>query len=278
MGKLEGKVAIVSGAARGLGRSIAVRLAEEGAHIIAIDACRPVHTAPYDMSSPDDLEHTAKLVTDLDRRVLTAEVDVRDLGRLREAVREGVSLLGGIDIVCANAGIASFAPALDMDEDMWREMIDINLTGVWKTIKAAVAPMVEGGRGGAVIITSSVAGLMGFPNLSHYAAAKHGLVGLMRTLAQELAPNMIRVNTVNPTTADTDMVMSDPFYRLCRPDLAEPGREDMAQAAIGLNLLPVPWIEACDVSNAVAWLASDEARYVTGVALPIDAGFCQKVG
>ena len=278
MGRVEGKVAFITGAARGQGRSHALRLAEEGADIIAVDICRPVETAPYEMATPDDLAETAKLVEDFDRRIVSRQADVRDLGQLQAVVQEGVSELGHIDIVCANAGIASFAPALEMDELTWQEMIDINLTGVWKTIRAAVPPMVERGQGGAVIITSSVAGLFGFPNLSSYVAAKHGVVGLMRTLAQELAPHMIRVNTVNPTTVNTPMVMQDAFYRLVRPDLDNPGRDDTAEAFTGLNALPVPWIESIDVSNAVLWLASDEARYVTGVALPVDAGFCQKIG
>jgi NAD(P)-dependent dehydrogenase (short-subunit alcohol dehydrogenase family) len=189
-----------------------------------------------------------------------------------------VSEFGHIDVVCANAGIASFAPTLDMEEQMWEEMIDVNLTGVWKTVKAAVKPMVERNKGGAVIITSSVAGLFGFPNLAHYVAAKHGVVGLMRTLAQELAPYMIRVNTVNPTTVNTPMIMSDAIYKLFRPDLENPTQADMSEGLLSLNMLPIPWVEPADISNAVLWLASDEARYVTGLALPVDAGFCVKVG
>jgi SDR family mycofactocin-dependent oxidoreductase len=275
---MDGKVAFITGAARGQGRSHALRLAEEGAEIIAVDLCQPIDTAPYEMPTVDDLAETAKLVEEFDRRVVAREADVRDLRQLERVVQEGVSEFGHIDVVCANAGIASFAPALDMEERVWDEMIEINLTGVWKTVRAAVKPMVERGQGGAVIITSSVAGLFGFPNLSAYSAAKHGVVGLMRTLAQELAPFMIRVNTVNPTTVDTPMVMSDAFFRLIRPDLENPTRQDMADAMVGLNSLPIPWVEPVDISNAVLWLASDEARYVTGVALPVDAGFCQKVG
>ena len=266
MGRVDGKVAFITGAARGQGRSHALRLAEEGADIIAVDLCRPVETAPYEMATPDDLAETAKLVEDLDRRIVARQADVRDLGQLQAAVQEGLSELGHIDVVCANAGIASFAPGPgDGRADVWQEMIDINLTGVWKTIRAAVPPMVERGQGGSVIITSSVAGLIGFPNLADYSAAKHGVVGLMRTLTQELAPHMIRVNTVNPTTVDTPMVDDDAFFRLVRPDLEHPGRDDMAEAFIGLNALPMPWVEPIDISNAVLWLASDEARYVTGV-------------
>jgi len=275
---MDGKVAFITGAARGQGRSHALRLAEEGAEIIAVDICRPIETVPYEMPTSDDLAETAKLVEDLDRRIVAREADVRDLSQLQTVVQEGISEFGHIDVVCANAGIGTVSPAMEMEEQTWQEMIDINLTGVWKTIKAAVAPMIERRQGGAVIITSSVAGLMGYPNLGHYVAAKHGVVGLMRTLTQELAPYMIRVNTVNPTTVDTKMVMSDFFYRLVRPDLENPTREDMAEAFTGLNALPIPWVDPIDISNAVLFLASDEARYITGITLPVDAGFCQKIG
>lgn len=278
MGRMDGKVALITGAARGQGRSHAVRLAEEGAEIVALDICAQVETAPYDMPTADDLAETVKLVEDLDRRIVAREADVRDLAALQRVVEEGIAEFGHIDVVCANAGIGTIASALEMDELTWDEMIDINLTGVWKTIKAAIPPMIERGQGGAIIITSSVAGLFGFPNLAHYSAAKHGVVGIMRVLAQELAPHGIRVNTVNPTTVNTPMIMSDAFIQLIRPDLETPTAEDMGEAFKGLNCLPIPWVEPVDISNAVLWLASDEARYVTGVALPVDAGFCQKVG
>ena len=278
MGRMDGKVALITGAARGQGRSHAVRLAEEGAEIVALDICAQVETAPYDMPTGDDLAETVKLVEDLDRRIVAREADVRDLAALQRVVEEGISEFGHIDVVCANAGIGTIASALEMDELTWDQMIDINLTGVWKTIKAAIPPMIERGQGGAIIITSSVAGLVGFPNLAHYSAAKHGVVGIMRVLAQELAPYMIRVNTVNPTTVNTPMIMSDAFINLVRPDLDNPTATDMGEAFKGLNCLPIPWVEPVDISNAVLWLASDEARYVTGVALPVDAGFCQKVG
>jgi SDR family mycofactocin-dependent oxidoreductase len=278
MGRMDGKVALITGAARGQGRSHAVRLAEEGAEIIALDICAQVETAPYDMPTADDLAETVKLVEDLDRRIVAREADVRDLAALQRVVEEGISEFGHIDVVCANAGIGTIASAIEMDELTWDQMIDINLTGVWKTIKAAIPPMIERGQGGAIIITSSVAGLFGFPNLAHYSAAKHGVVGIMRVLAQELAPYMIRVNTVNPTSVNTPMIMSDAFINLIRPDLENPTATDMGEAFRGLNCLPIPWVEPVDISNAVLWLASDEARYVTGVALPVDAGFCQKVG
>jgi SDR family mycofactocin-dependent oxidoreductase len=275
---MEGKVALITGAARGQGRSHAVRLAEEGAEIIALDICAQVETAPYELPTGDDLAETVKLVEDLDRRVVAREADVRDLAALQRVVEEGISEFGHVDVVCANAGIGTIASALEMDALTWDQMIDINLTGVWKTVKAAAAPMVERRQGGAVIITSSVAGLTGSANIGHYVAAKHGVVGLMRVLTQELAPYMIRVNTVHPTTVNTQMVMSDYFFRLVRPDLENPTSEDAAEVFTGLNSLPIPWVEPVDISNAVLWLASDEARYVTGVTLPVDAGFLQKIG
>src|SRR6187402_1130823 len=200
MGRLEGKVAFVTGAARGQGRSHALRLAEEGADIVAVDVCRQLASVPYPMATPEDLTETAKLVEDLDRRIVVREADVRDSARLADVVAEGIGEFGRLDIIVANAGIVSMAPTLELDEDSWQEMIDVNLTGVWKTLKAAVPAMIEAGNGGSVIITSSAAGLRGFANIAHYVAAKHGVVGLMKTLAQELAPHMIRVNTVNPTT------------------------------------------------------------------------------
>jgi (+)-trans-carveol dehydrogenase len=278
MGRVEGKVAFITGAARGQGRAHAVRLAEEGADIIAVDICQSLPTAPYQGATRADLDGTAKLVEDLDRRIVAREADVRDLGQLQAAVQEGLSELGHIDVVCCNAGIFSTAPTLEMDEQMWQEMIDINLTGVWKTIRAAAPPMVERRQGGSIIITSSAAGMFGFPNVAAYSTAKHGIVGLMRTLTQELAPYMIRVNSVHPTTVNTPMIMNEAFPRLMRPDLDNPQAEDLGAAFIGLNALPVPWVEAIDISNAVLWLASDESRYVTGVTLPIDAGFCVMVG
>jgi len=275
---MDGKVALITGAARGQGRSHAVRLAEEGAEIIAVDICADIATAPYELPTLDDLAETTKLVEDLDRRIVARQADVRDLSAMESVVAEGIAELGHIDVVCANAGIGSLASALEIDEQTWDETIDINLSGVWKTIKAAIGPMVERRQGGAIIITSSAAGLKGFPNLVHYSAAKHGVVGIMRVLAQELAPYMIRVNSVHPTTVNTPMIMSDAFMHAVRPDLENPTAQDMGEAFMGLNCLPIPWVEPIDISNAVLWLASDEARYVTGVTLPVDAGFGEKVG
>jgi len=267
-GRLEGKVALISGAARGQGRSHAVRLAQEGADIIAFDVCQQLPTVGYKMATPEDLKETAKQVEDLDRRIIAREADVRDGAAVRALVEEGVAELGRLDIVSANAGIATFVPnAWEMADDVWEETIAVNLTGVWKTLKAAIPAMIDAGNGGAIVITSSTAGIKGMAGIAHYDSSKHGVVGLMRTLAIELAPHSIRVNTVHPTGVNTPMVVNDYMAQFLSDDFA---------AANMMNLLPVEMVEAVDISNAVLWLASDEARYVTGTCLPIDAGFLQK--
>ena len=267
-GRLEGKVALISGAARGQGRSHAVRLAQEGADIIAFDVCQQLPTVGYKMATPEDLKETAKQVEDLDRRIIAREADVRDGAAVRALVEEGVAELGRLDIVSANAGIATFSEnAWSMEEDVWEETIAVNLTGVWKTLKAAIPAMIDAGNGGSIVITSSTAGIKGMAGIAHYDSSKHGVVGLMRTLAIELAQHSIRVNTVHPTGVNTPMVVNDYMAQFLTDDFA---------ASNMMNLLPVEMVEAVDISNAVLWLASDEARYVTGTCLPVDAGFLQK--
>jgi SDR family mycofactocin-dependent oxidoreductase len=275
-GRVEGKVAFVTGAGRGQGRSHAVRLAEEGADVIAVDICGPVGTVTYGMATEEDLAETARLVEEHDRRVVTAVADVRDAARLKEVLDRGTAELGGLDIVVANAGIASYAPGHEIEPDAWDEMIDIDLKGVWHTIKVAVPHLLERGAG-SIVVCASAAGIIGPPGLAHYVAAKHGAIGLMRAFANELAASMIRVNAVCPTQVDTPMIMHDEIYRMFRPDLEAPGKEDIVGVSTAMNLLPVPWVEPRDVSNAVLFLASDEARYITGTALPVDAGIVAKV-
>jgi SDR family mycofactocin-dependent oxidoreductase len=273
-GRLQGKVAFVTGAARGQGRSHAIRLAQEGADIVAVDLVKQVETVPYAMSTPEDLTETVKEVEALDRRIVATEVDVRDFGALKAALDDGVAQLGRLDIVAANAGIFSFGTLEELSEQEWQDMIDVNLTGVWHTAKAAIPHIKAGGRGGSIILTSSTAGLKAIPHIGHYTAAKHGVVGLMRTLALELAPDMIRVNSVHPTSVNTDMIQNSATYALFAPDLEESARtkEVLADRFQALNALPIPWVDPVDISNAVLWLASDESRYVTGVTLPVDAG------
>jgi SDR family mycofactocin-dependent oxidoreductase len=272
-GRVAGKVAFITGAARGQGRSHAIRLAQEGADIIAVDICEDVPGIPYPGPTEADLAETAKQVEALDRRIVATKADVRDYPALKAAVDDGVAQLGRLDIVSANAGIGtSPVKAWEMDDSTWQTMIDINLTGVWHAAKAAIPHLIEGGNGGSIILTSSAAGLKAYENIAHYVSAKHGVVGLMRTLALELAPYMIRVNSIHPTQVDTDMIQNEATYRLFRPDLEHPTREDFAPASQSVNALPIPWVEPVDISNAVLFLASDEGRYITGVTLPVDAG------
>ncbi len=207
------------------------------------------------------------------RRIVTAQVDVRDYDGLKAAVDGGVEQLGRLDIIVANAGIGNGGETLDKtSESDWQDMIDVNLTGVWKTVKAGVPHLLSGGRGGSIVLTSSVGGLKAYPHTGHYIAAKHGVVGLMRTFAVELGQHSIRVNSVHPTNVNTPMFMNEGTMRLFRPDLENPGPDDMAVVAKMMHVLPVGWVEPVDISNAVLFLASDEARYVTGLPVTVDAG------
>jgi len=272
-GRVDGKVAFITGAARGQGRAHAVRLAREGADIIGIDVCRQLDDVPFPMSTPEDLDETVTLVEKEGRRMLASQVDVRDFAAMKAAVDRGVAELGRLDIVVANAGIGTTGSFLsEMDEKIWRDMIDVNLTGVWLTAKAAVPHIVAGGRGGSVVLTSSVGGLKAYPSMGHYVTAKHGVVGVMRTLAVELAQHSIRVNSVHPSQVNTPMVMNESTFRMFRPDLEHPTEEDFAPVSQMAHMLPVPWVEPEDVANAVLFLASDESRYITGLTMPVDAG------
>ncbi len=276
VGRVAGKVAFITGAARGQGREHAIRLAEEGADIIAVDVCGEIDGVPYPGATEADLDETAALVEKLDRRIVTAKADVRDVEALGKALQQGVDELGRPDIVVANAGISgSPAPAAMIEEAAWRTMLDINITGVWHTIKVAV-PHMSDGRGGSIILVSSMLGLRGGGYMAHYASAKHAVVGLMNSLANELAPQWIRVNSIHPGNILTPMIDNDQFRRTLRPDLAEPTMADAGEIIGHFHLLPVPYFEARAVSNAVLFLASDEAKYITGAALPVDAGATAK--
>lgn len=263
MNRVAGKVAFVTGAGRGQGRSHCVKLAEEGADIIAIDVCGPVDGVPYPMATADDLKTTAELVRKHGRRVVTAQADVRDEAALKSAVDRGVGELGRLDVIVANAGIVVGGTWDEFTAAQWAAAIDINLTGVWHTCRAGLPHLVAGG-GGSVIITSSYAGLRGAPFLAPYAASKHGVVGLAKELSNELAEHAIRVNTVHPTgVSDTGMAV---------PRLLELLPEHPKLAPAYNNALDVPMVDPVDISNAVLYLASDESRYVTGITLPVDAG------
>lgn len=275
MGRMDGKVALVTGAARGQGRAHAIRLAEEGADVVALDLCGQIGSVPYAMGTEEDLAETVRAVEALDRRILARPADVRDSASLDEVVAAGLEQFDRIDVVCANAGIFSNSPFAEISDVMWDDMIAVNLTGVFRTVKAVLPTMIAAGGGGSIVLTSSVAGLVGFANFAHYTAAKHGVVGLMRTLVNEVSQHGIRVNTVHPNSVNTDMIMNEPTYRLFDPE--NPTQERFGEIFATLNPLGVKWVEPVDVSNAVLYLASDESRYVTGAMIPVDAGFLQKV-
>jgi (+)-trans-carveol dehydrogenase len=274
--RVEGKVAFITGAARGQGRSHAIRLAEEGARIIAVDICEQIGSVPYDMATPEDLAQTVKDVNDCGGRIIAVQADVRDFESLNAALSKGLSEFGRLDIVSANAGIVSSRLAHKLSEESWRDVIDVNLTGAWHTAKVAIPHLIAGGNGGTIVLTSSSAGLSGAQNLAHYVAAKHGVVGLMRTLALELAPYSIRVNSLHPTSVNTPMIMNRATYRLFRPDMDNPTQDDVSQEFLKLNALPIKWVEPIDVSNALLFLASDDGRFITGTVLPVDGGSAVK--
>jgi SDR family mycofactocin-dependent oxidoreductase len=263
-GRVAGKVAFITGAGRGQGRSHAIRLAEEGADIIAIDICRDYETVGYGMATAEDLDQTVKAVEALDRRIIASQADVRDLQALKKAVDDGVAQLGKLDIVCANAGICTVQSWDEVTPAVWQDTIDTNLTGVWNTMVAAAPHLIANG-GGSIIATSSTAGIKGLPFLAPYVAAKHGVVGIAKTMANELARHSIRVNTVHPTGVDTPMGNNLGGLEALlgkNPNLGP----------IFMNTLPVETTEPRDISNAVLFLASDESRYVTGLEFTVDAG------
>ncbi|GAB89653.1 mycofactocin-coupled SDR family oxidoreductase [Gordonia rhizosphera] len=276
MGRVEGKVALVTGAARGQGRSHAVRLAEEGADIIAVDICKDLDAIGYPMATPEDLEETANLVEKADRRVVAVQADVREAAQLRAAVEQGISELGKLDIVVAQAGVAGMKgePAVQA----WCDVIDTNLIGTMNTVQVALPHLAEGA---AIVATGSTAALMDVSKVDvpgkdlggvAYVFSKRALSQYIHTLACHLAPRGIRANAIHPTNCNTDMLQSEPMYRSFRPDLEHPTKEDATPAFYVMQAMPTPWVEPGDISNAVLFLASDEARYVTGMQMRVDAG------
>jgi SDR family mycofactocin-dependent oxidoreductase len=272
MGALDGKVAFISGGARGQGRAHAVRLAQDGADIITFDIGEQIDTVPYPLGSEEELAETVHLVEALGRRIVAVKADVRDQIAVEKVLQEGLGEFGRVDIVLANAGIMPVLGPTSTVVDAWHDCIDVMLSGVLYTIEAAIPTMVEQDRGGSIVITSSAAGLKGTTRslrsktygMLGYTAAKHGVVGLMRAYANALGSYSIRVNSIHPTGADTPMVNNEAFLG------AAPQVPELFEAMT--NILPVPLIEAQDMANAVAWLVSDEARYITGAVIPIDAG------
>jgi SDR family mycofactocin-dependent oxidoreductase len=276
MGRVDGKVVFITGAARGQGRSHAVRLAEEGADLIAVDICRDIEANPYSLSRPDDLKETVRLVEALGRRIVAVEADVREPGQLRCALDQGLTQFGKLDIVVANAGIAPFDATAGRQG--WLDVIGVNLMGAQNAIHVAL-PHLQAGA--SIIAIGSVAAFMpnesvqnpgANPGAAGYTVAKRALSNYIHELARTMAPEMIRVNIVHPTNCDTDMLHSDAMYHVFRPDLASPTRADAVVAFPAQQAMPVPWVEPVDISHAVVYLASDESRYVTGMQMRVDAG------
>ena len=261
--RFEGKVAFITGAARGQGRAEALRLAAEGADIIALDICRDLATTQYPGATPEDLAETARLVEKLDRRIVTSQADIRDFDAVKAAVDAGVSELGRLDVVIANAGMTTAARAWEIDAEHWKETIDINLTGAFHTAKAAIPIMIAQATGGSITFTSSVAGLVGLPVMANYVAAKHGVTGLAKALANELAEYRIRVNSVHPFGVATGLTV---------PEMHSVLEQAPQLGLLLMGSLPDPVSQPEDIAAAVAWIASDEARHVTGIQLPVDLG------
>jgi (+)-trans-carveol dehydrogenase len=276
-GEWSGKVVFVTGVARGQGRSHALEFARRGADVGGLDLCAPIATVPYALAAPADLKQTEEEIRSLGGRAVLEVGDVRDPARVRAVVARVLDSFGQIDVVVTNAGVFSVGDPLTLSPETWRDVLDVNLTGVWNTVQACLPAMVEGGRGGSIVMTSSIGGVQGLLECPHYVASKHGVIGLMRALANELARYRIRVNAVCPTNVNTPMIQNPANYRTFRPDLEEPRSEDIVDVATAMHLLDVPWVEPEDVTAAVVWLASDAARYLTGVALPVDAGLLEKV-
>lgn len=271
MGRFDGKVVLITGGARGQGRSHAVKFASEGADVAFCDIAAQIDTVPYPMARSADLDETVKLVEELDRRCVGAVADVRDLEQVQAFVDRARTELGRVDFLLANAGIFSFSTIAEMPEDAWQQMIDTNLTGVFHAMRAVLPIMIEQGHG-RIVATSSMAGKMGFPNVGHYVAAKWGVIGLVKSVAMEVAANGITVNAVCPTNVDTDMIQNVTAYKLFLPDSEDPTREDAAVAFQTLNAIPIPWVEPVDISNTMAFLCSDDARYITGETIAVAAG------
>lgn len=272
MGRFDGKVVFVTGGARGQGRSHALEFAKEGADIVVTDIAKQVETVPYGMSSEADLAETVKQVEALDQRCLSFVADARDTAATNAAVEGAISEFGKIDILLANHGLLSLSPVVDMSDAIWDDVIASDLTGVFKSIRA-VLPHMLAQKSGRIIATSSMAGRTGLPTVAHYCAAKWGVIGLIKSVAREVAAEGITVNCVCPTNLDSDMIHNPAFYALFAPGIDNPTREQVSPGFASLNAIPIPWIEAIDISVAMMFLASPEARYITGEALHVSAGW-----
>lgn len=272
MGMFDGKVVLITGAARGQGRSHALTLARRGADVAICDVAAPMEWAPYDPATPEDLEETARLVRAEGRRVHTARVDVTDSAQVDAFVASTIAELGGIDGMCANAAIYSLDPIVQLTDEQWRRTIDVNLTGVFLSIRAVLPHMMER-RSGRIVVIASIGGRGGFSNTAHYTSSKWGAIGLTKCAAAEAAPYGITVNAVCPTTVNTPMILNERNFRHFAPELEHPTLDDVLPALEALNPMPGPWVEPQDVSDAVAFLLSDEARYVSGETLGVSMGW-----
>jgi SDR family mycofactocin-dependent oxidoreductase len=266
-----GEVALITGAARGQGRSHALALARAGATVVLIDAPEPVETTPYALSTAEDLAQTANEITAGGGHCLIFAADVRSHSRMHEVVREAVAELGRLDIVLANAGVYSVGKVRDLTEQQWREVVDVNLTGVFHTIQASLEPLAAAPRG-RIVATASGMGRRGAANIAHYVASKWGVIGLVKSVAIEVAPSGITCNAVLPTVVNTTMIHNEPTYRLFAPHVEAPGIEEVKPAFGSTNPMGIPWVEPSDITDAVMFLLSDKARYISGEALSISAG------
>jgi SDR family mycofactocin-dependent oxidoreductase len=271
MGKFDGKVVLITGGARGQGRSHALKFAQEGADVAFCDIASQVETVPYPMSGQADLDQTVKMVEELDRRCVAVRADVRDRDQVDSFVHQAKAELGRIDFLLANAGIFSFSTVAEMSDTAWNDMIGTNLTGVFHAMRAVLPTMIEQGSG-RIVATSSMAGKTGSGNIGHYAAAKWGVIGLVKSLAIEVGGSGITVNAVCPTVVNTDMIQNEAAYKLFLPASEHPTRDEAASAFQTMNHIPIPWVEPIDISNAMAFLCSDEARYITGETIAVAAG------
>lgn len=272
MGKLDGKVVLITGGARGQGRSHAITFAREGADIVICDLAAQIETVPYQMSNTDDLNETVKLVEEQDQRCVAMQADVRDSAQIKSVVDTALAEFGQLDILIANAGIVAPVPLVDISDQAWSDMVETDLTGVFKSIRAVAPHMIER-RSGRIIATSSMVGKTGVPGLAHYVAAKWGVIGLVKSAALEFGQYGITVNAVCPTNVDTNMIQNPAMYALFAPDIKNPTREDVIPGFTSLNALPVPWVQVQDISEGMLYLAAESGRYVTGETLTIAAGW-----
>lgn len=272
MGRFDGKTVLITGGARGQGRSHALAFAREGADIVVTDIAKQVDTVPYTMSSEADLKETVSQVEAMDQRCLAIQADARDTEATNAAVAQAVDQFGKIDVLIVNHGLLSLSTVADMSDEVWDDVIASDLTGVFKAVRAVIPHMVSQ-RSGRIVATASMAGRTGLPTVAHYCAAKWGVIGFVKSVAREVAGDGVTVNCVCPTNVDTDMIHNEAFYALFAPGVDNPSRDDVIPGFQSLNAVPVPWIEAIDISNAMLFLASDEARYITGEALHVSAGW-----